>query len=271
MGGAYCVCDMGFGAGWAGFDAVEAARLAVAIEGYSELSLFGLIFGDDRFDDVAHFFVLGLEVAGEGILRDDFGGDTLDDADAGGFEGGDLLGVVGDEADLGDAESIEDLCGEFIGTAVGGKAELYVGLDSVATVVLEFVGAKLGHEANAAAFLLFVEENSCAFCGDALECELKLKAAIAAEGAEDISGEALGVDSNDGSRGGRRCVNIAHDEGDQLFGGARVREGWVTAGFDWRGRALKAKDAEMAPAGGEIGFSDLLCRRELHASILQAA
>ena len=49
---------------------------------------------------MAHFFVLGLEVGGEGVLGLDFGGDALGDGDAGDFECGDLVGVVGDEADL---------------------------------------------------------------------------------------------------------------------------------------------------------------------------
>ena len=48
---------------------------------------------------MAHFFALGFEVALVGGFGGDLGGDALDDFDAGGDEGFDLFGVVGDEAD----------------------------------------------------------------------------------------------------------------------------------------------------------------------------
>jgi len=131
--------------------------------------LLGLVFNDYGFDDVTHLFVLGFEVGGEGVLRYDFGGETLDDANAGGFEGGDFLRVVGDEADLGDTEGLEGLGGKLVGTAVGGKAELDVGFDGVAALILQFICAEFGHETNATALLLLVEEDSRAFGSDALK------------------------------------------------------------------------------------------------------
>ena len=68
---------------------------------------------------MAHFFAFGFEVALEGGFRGDGGGDALGDEDAGGFEGADLVRVVGDEADGGDLEVLEDLGGELEVAVVG--------------------------------------------------------------------------------------------------------------------------------------------------------
>ncbi len=62
-------------------------------------------------DEVAHLFVLGLQVALVGGLAGNFGGDALDDLDAGEFEGLDFVRIVGDEADGFDAELFEDSAG----------------------------------------------------------------------------------------------------------------------------------------------------------------
>ena len=53
---------------------------------------------------MTHLFALGLEVALVGGFGGDLGGDALDDLDSGEFEGVDLGGVVGDEADGVDAD-----------------------------------------------------------------------------------------------------------------------------------------------------------------------
>ena len=75
--------------------------------------------------------------------------------------------------------------------AVGLVAEFEVGFDGVEALVLELVGAELGHEADAAAFLLLVEQDAGAFVGDVAEGEVELVVAVAAERVEDVAGEAL--------------------------------------------------------------------------------
>ena len=172
--------------------------------------------------EVAHLVALGFEVALEGGFGGDGGGDALDDGDAGGFEGGDLLGVVGDEADAGDAELAEDGGGEFELAVVGAEAEAFVGFDGVETLVLQFVGAELGHEADAAALLLFVEQDAGALAGDEAEREVELVVAVAAQGVEDVSGEALGVDADQRRGFG---VEVAHGERDGVFDRAAVGVG----------------------------------------------
>jgi hypothetical protein len=72
-----------------------------------------------------------------------------------------------------------------------------------------------------------------------------LVVAVAAEGVEDVSGEALRVDTDDWGI----CVDVPHDEGDGAFDGfARGVAG------DWD--AFEAEDAEVSPAGGEVGFGN---------------
>jgi hypothetical protein len=88
----------------------------------------------------------------------------------------------------GDAEEFEDFGGQFERAAVCGVAQFFIGFYGVATVILKFVGSQLGHEADAAALLLLVEQDACACLADLAQGELQLQAAIAAQGAEDVAG-----------------------------------------------------------------------------------
>ena len=211
-----------------------------------------------------HLVALGFEVALEGGFGGDGGGDTLDDGDACGFERGDLLGIVGDEADAVDAELAKDGGGEFELAVVGAEAEAFVGFDGVETLVLQFVGAELGHEADAAALLLFVEQDAGALTGDEAEREVELVMAVAAEGVEDVSGEALGVDADQRRGFG---VEVAHGERDGVFDLAAVGVGVEVARL---GEAFKAEDAEVSPAGGEVGIGDLANGNERHNNIIDS-
>ena len=168
---------------------------------------------EESADQVSHLLALGLEVAFVGRFGGDDGRKALCDLDSGEFERFDLRWIVCDEADGVDSELLEDFGGELEFAAVGFVAEFEVGFDSVETLVLKFVGAELCHQTDAASFLLFVEQNACAVLGDHGECELKLLAAVAAEGMKDVAGEALGVNSDDG----RFAVNVAHDESHGAF------------------------------------------------------
>ncbi len=136
-------------------------------------------------------------------------------------------------------------------------------------MVLELVGAEFCHEADAAAFLLFVEEDAGAEGGDLGEGQLELQAAVAAEGAEDVASEALGMDADEW-RGG---VDVAHDQGYQAFyaaGRVGVLGGLFAAGARGGEVALEPVNAEVSPAGGEVGFGDLEDFCERHGSSLDA-
>ena len=215
--------------------------------------------------DVAHFLVLGFKVSGKRILERDFSGDAFGDGDAGGLQGGDFVGIVGDESDLGDAKELEGFGWQFVGATVGGESELDIGFNGVKTVVLQLVSFELGHQTDSTALLLLVEEDACASRCDFGKSHFELKPAIAAQRAEDISCEALRVDAHQRCRG----VDVAHHQDDEFFG-LRPGLGWTAVSLG-EGRSFKAEYAEGSPAGGEVGFGDLINALECHASILLAS
>ncbi len=217
-------------------------------------------------DQVAHFVLLGFEVELVGGLGGDDGGEAFGDANAGEFEGLDLFGVVGHEADRGDAEEFEDFGRKLEVAAVGSVAEFEVGFDGVEALILELVGLQFGHEADAAAFLVFVEQNASAFVRDSGEREFELLAAVAAERVEDVAGKALGVDADDGRGAGG---DVAHDERDGGFDANCGRWECFVAGLRIFDGAFEAEDAEVTPARGEVGIGHLANREKRHRLIIR--
>lgn len=71
---------------------------------------------------MAQFFFLGLEVVFGVGLRFDFAGDAFDDLNSGGFEGSDLVWVIGQQTNLMDAELFEHSRWEFEAAMVGFEA-----------------------------------------------------------------------------------------------------------------------------------------------------
>ena len=177
------------------------------------------------------------------------------------FERGDLLRVVGDEAHGVDAEQLQCASGNFEDAAVRLVAELKIGLDGVETLILQLVGTQLGHQPDAAAFLLFVDQDAGAFVDDALHCQFELLTAIAAKRAEDIAGEALRMNADDRGRG----VDIAEHEGDAALYTARGRRIAGPAGLGFCDDAFETMNAEMSPAGREVCLSYLADRDGGHA------
>ena len=186
---------------------------------------------------MAEAFALGAEVLFGVGLGFDESGDALSDLDAGAFKGGHLVGIVGEEADAFQAEVLHDGDGEVVVAEVDVEAELEIGVDGIGAVVLEFVGAELVHDADAAALLLLIDDEAAAFGGDLVEGQFELGAAVAAKGVEDVAGEALGMDADDGWFAAER----AHAQDDGFFGGGRQV-------------ADEAVDTECAEAGGKVGF-----------------
>ena len=108
----------------------------------------------------------------------------------------DLLRVVGEDADAGQAEVAEDLGADAVVAQVGRQPELDVGVDRVEALLLELVGAQLVQQADAAALLGEVEQHAPALLLDRRQRRLELLAAVAAQRVEDVAGEALGVDAD---------------------------------------------------------------------------
>ena len=107
-------------------------------------------------------------------------GDLFDDLEFVSVESDDLAGVVGHEADFPHPEVVEDLGAHAVVAQVGAEAEAFVRLDGVESLFLEFVGADLVGEADAASFLAHVDEHTAADFLDLGEGAVELAAAIAA-------------------------------------------------------------------------------------------
>ena len=120
------------------------------------------------------------------------------------------------------------------------EAEFVVGFDGVESVVLESVGFEFVDESDAASLLSHVYESADAFFGDLGHGGVELFAAVAALAAEDVAGEAFGVDSDE-----HGCIGVDFAHGQcEVFGGVYV--------------ALVGDATEIAPTGGKSGFGDAL-------------
>jgi putative acetyltransferase len=208
---------------------------------------------------VAHLLLLGAQVALEALMRRDFSRHALDHSDAGRLKRRHLLGIIRHQANLLDAEHLQRFGRKLVLAAVGGKAKLFVGLHRVQPTVLQFVGPELRHQPNPPALLLLIKQNARARRGDLAQSQLQLQAAIAAQRAEDVAGEALRVDAHQWRRG----MNVTHDQRYQT-----LRLGRRFAARARLRAAFEAEDAEIAPARREIRFGDFLHTFRCHASIV---
>jgi len=199
-------------------------------------------------EEVAQLFLLGLEIVVGVFGGGDLAGDALGHANAGALESSDLIGVVREQANLLDAESAENFGGHEELALIGFEAEALIRFDGIEATVLQGVGLQLGHETDTSAFLLLINENAGALLGDHGEGHFELLAAVAAQGTEDVSGEALGVDANERRAG----LHVSHNQGNGLFRlGARNAQ-------------RKAVNEEMSPTRGEFGGRHLFCFDETH-------
>lgn len=169
---------------------------------------------------------LGGEIVVIDAIRGDDEGLAASDGDAAGGKRGDLGGVVGKQADPGDAKLVEHGSGDHEVAFVGVPAEGAIGIDGIEAAVLEGVGAKLADQADAAAFLGEIKEDPGAFLAHAMQGGLQLRPAIAAQAAEEVAGEAFGVETGERGRSGSVGVlGLADDDGHMLDPGIRCAEG----------------------------------------------
>ncbi len=105
-----------------------------------------------------------------------------------------LRRVVRHEAHPRHPELHEDLGADTVLATVDGEPELDVRVDGVPPVVLEVVGAQLVGEADAPPLVAAeVDDHSHAFLADPAYRGFELRAAVAAERAEHVAGQALAV------------------------------------------------------------------------------
>ena len=196
---------------------------------------------------MAHFVAFGADVF-FGVFRgggDD--GDGFGDFETKALEAGAFGGIVGNQLHFADTEVIKHLGAEAVVALVGFESESLVGFDGIEAAILEFIGAEFVDDADSAAFLGDVEDDAFAFGFDHLEGGAELVAAIAAEGAEDVAGEAGAMDADERGFG----VYFAFDDGDEGFG------------FDF---GFVGIDFELAVFGGEVDRASFAFDEGLGAS-----
>src|SRR5260221_13414602 len=88
-----------------------------------------------------------------------------------------------------------------------------MGFNCVGALILQLVSAQLVEQTDSAASLVLVDEDSPVLSRDALQSQLQLRPAIAAQAMEDVSGETLRVDpqhrrrvAGQGSSGQNHCL-----------------------------------------------------------------
>src|SRR3546814_317359 len=168
-------------------------------------------------------------------------GHPLGGLEAEALEGAVLGRVGGDDPDRGDAEVDEDLGAVAVLAAVGRQAEVEVGVDGVAALLLEPVGPDLVADADAPALVApEVDDHAAALALHELHRRIELDAAVAAHRAEDVAGEALAV----------------HPDQDVVLAGhGALHQRYVLLAVEQR---LVGVAGEVAPLGGDPGLGDAL-------------
>ena len=170
--------------------------------------------------------------------------DPLGDVEAEALEPAVLHGIVRHETHGGHAEVDQHLGADAVLAAVDRQALLQVGVDGVVALLLQLVGADLVAEADAAALVAAqVDEDAPALLLDEVERGLQLGAAVAAQGAEDVAGQALGVDPDEHVVG---AGHVAHDERQVLL---VVQHGLVDVGAEL---PVLGRDARLGHEADEL-------------------
>src|SRR5262245_6037643 len=124
---------------------------------------------------------LCLEITAVLGRRLDLDRNLLDDGQAEALDPGQLLRIVGEDADRRQPEVGEDLVADPVLARVRRETELEVRLDGVEARLLQLVGLELVQEPDAAALLGHVEEHAALLLGEPREGLLELLAAVAAQ------------------------------------------------------------------------------------------
>src|SRR5215470_784008 len=116
----------------------------------------------ERREEMAHLLALGSEVASVGVGGRDLERHPLDDTQAVAFDADDLLRVVGQVAEVLDAEVHQDLRADAVVPKVRPEAEGMIGFHRVLALILQLVRAQLVDEPDPPPLLPHIHEHSAA-------------------------------------------------------------------------------------------------------------
>ena len=102
---------------------------------------------------MSELLLLRAQIVDVPLMRRDFDRPPLDDLDAVPRQPGDLLGIVREQANLGDAQVAQDLRRDAVVAAVVLEAELEVCFDRVTALILKRIGADLVRQPDTSALI----------------------------------------------------------------------------------------------------------------------
>ena len=163
---------------------------------------------------VSQLFLLRLQIFLGKFSGRDLAGHSFGYLDTGALERGDFVGIIREQADPLDVQSLQDLNRHKKLALVGLETKAFVGFDGVKSAVLKRVGLQFRHQSYTAALLVLIDKDARSQVGDHGERHFELLAAIAAQRAEYVAGQTLRMNAHQRRPG----VYLAHHERDCLFG-----------------------------------------------------
>src|SRR5262245_55648085 len=141
---------------------------------------------------MAEFVLLCQKITLGSVGGWDFNGDSFDHCDSCLLDSLHFSGVVRHEPQTADTEIAEHFETKFVISVICFKTQMLVRLNRVhSLVLLKLVGAEFVDQADAAAFLQLINQNSASLFSDGTLGKLELIAAIAPAGVENISCQTL--------------------------------------------------------------------------------
>lgn len=179
-------------------------------------------------------------------------GDPLGDLDAMPRQPLDLTRIVGQQADAFDTQQPQHFNGGKINALVVIKAQLLIGIQSIETGILQFIGPEFVDQPDPPSFLGKVEKDAAACLGEQGYGPAELITAITPQTAQQIAGEAFRVQT-----GQNRlvAVGMADNDGQMLDAAIRRPESHDTGFFGvGQGNARLGDPFETARGNWPIGY-----------------
>ncbi len=198
----------------------------------------------------------------EAILRGHFRRDALGHVNPGRLQRGYFIGVICNQPDRRHAHVPQDPCRQLEFPAIRLEAQLQIRFHGIQPLILQFVGAQLRHQPNAAPLLLLVDQNARTRICDLLQRQLQLQPTVAAQRMKHIAGHALRMNPHQR----RRSMNVAHHQRHSFFLLSRLSAPRRILGSI---NSLKAQNAKIPRPRWEIRIRDLAHRSNWHASIIE--
>ncbi len=112
--------------------------------------------------EVAHLAFFGFEITGGTFMGRDDAGNPLRHVYPAPLQRGDFVGVIRQQPYAANAEFPQDFGRHAIVAQVRLKAQALVGFHGIEAGILQFVGAKFVQKPDAAALLVFIDQNPAA-------------------------------------------------------------------------------------------------------------